>query len=197
MDAYALKVFRKKLHTTLDDNYYTDDQCVLNRHEYVPLFVYGTLKKGYPLAAHLEHSKFMGMAHTLKDNFVMYKTNNPLRINFPVILHNNNPEERGRISGEMYMVRPWTISQLDFIEQNGLSYHRDYVPIQMLDFRYPKKDIFWAYTYVGDADWWSAQMTKGGLDKIERFVRRKDPDYKYYFFQPPKRPLISQEVQVA
>ena len=190
MNEHDFKSFKKKFHATLDDNYYTDDQAVLNRYEWITLFVYGTLKKGYPLESYLQGQRYMGMAHTVKNRYTMYQTNNKLRVNFPIIFPTLDVREQGYISGEVYKVRPWVLAQLDFIEQNGMAYHRDMVEVQMLDFRYPNKDKVWCYTYTGDVEWWKDKLLKEAILKVDRFTRKRDPNYHYYTFLPPKRPHI-------
>lgn len=174
----------KHIQKKLDDGFYTPDQPALNRLKKVPIFVYGTLKKGYPLDEYLKDAEFYSGAMTIKNNFKMCVTQNPRRMNFPVVFR-SEAYDAGHISGEIYFVSPDMIPQLDFLEMNTISYHRDLVGVELNDFRHPKGGKMFCYTYIGDNAWWHDRILKGEVQPVPVLARKKNPNYRYYYFMKP------------
>ena len=86
------------------------------------VFVYGTLKRGYPNNPLLEGSEFLGEAVTVLTYKAVtvpaYKT---VGTSFPVIM----PDPSGRpVAGEIYTVDDATLARLDQLEREGRSYDR-------------------------------------------------------------------------
>jgi gamma-glutamylcyclotransferase (GGCT)/AIG2-like uncharacterized protein YtfP len=77
-----------------------------NPRPITPLFVYGTLKKGYRLHRFLEGARFLGDAQ-LK-GFNMYNLGS-----YPGIVRD---EAAGTVSGEIYDVDAPTLRRLDYVE---------------------------------------------------------------------------------
>jgi gamma-glutamylaminecyclotransferase len=78
------------------------------------IFVYGTLKRGYPNSPLLEGSEFSGEAVTVP-TYKMAETS------FPVIM----PDPGGKpVAGEIYTVDDATLARLDQLEREGRSYDR-------------------------------------------------------------------------
>src|SRR3990172_1166524 len=80
-----------------------------------PLFVYGTLKKGFALHGALEDAPFLGDAEV--KGFKMYSLGG-----FPGVVRD---EKAGTIKGEIYEVTPRLLRRLDYIEG---AYRRDLYP---------------------------------------------------------------------
>lgn len=72
----------------------------------VPLFVYGTLKKGFPLHSFLAEQKFLGAA--LLKGFRMLDLGA-----YPGVVRD---EKAGTIKGELYSVDEVLLRRLDYIE---------------------------------------------------------------------------------
>jgi len=79
------------------------------------VFVYGTLKKGYPNHRYLENSDFMGNA-TINGTLLDIGS-------FPALL----PKKEGdnsQVIGEVYGIDNETLANLDSLEGEGIMYHR-------------------------------------------------------------------------
>ncbi len=113
------------------------------------LFVYGTLKKGFPLHHYLSHARFLGEA-SLK-GFQMYDLGW-----YPGIV----PGE-GVVYGEVYEVGPATLALLDEVEEE---YER-----KLLEIVFPsgEKTEAFVYIYQGDIKG-KAFVPKGCWEKINK-----------------------------
>lgn len=78
-----------------------------------PVFVYGTLKRGFPLNHHLQDATFLRECY-IKGRMIDLGP-------FPGVLLDNNGD---RIKGELYEVDRGTLNLLDQIEGNGTLYGR-------------------------------------------------------------------------
>lgn len=114
-----------------------------------PLFVYGSLKKGFPLHYALDKANFVGPA-SMK-NFKMYSLGA-----FPCIVRDD--KGGGTITGEIYLVGPDTLVRLDWIEGG---YKRDL---------YPTTDGRWVGVYV-----WKGHVPKDAL-AVEDGIWKGDED---------------------
>ena len=86
------------------------------------VFVYGTLKRGYPNNPLLEGSEFLGEAVTvLTYKAVTVPAYKMVETSFPVIM----PDPSGKpVAGELYTVDDATLARLDQLEREGRSYDR-------------------------------------------------------------------------
>lgn len=106
------------------------------------LFVYGTLKRGFPLNAFQEihlNQKFIDTGRT-KDKFYMYKSTL-----FPYVSNVKiNPDDTNSyITGEVYYIPDESLSRLDKIE---VGYHRE-----IIDIYTENSGIIKAYMYITNA----------------------------------------------
>ncbi len=85
------------------------------------VFVYGTLKRGFPLHRYLAGARFLGEARL--EGFEMFDLGW-----YPGIV----PGE-GVVYGEVYDVGPGTLALLDEIEDEGEEYERRWLPVEMED----------------------------------------------------------------
>lgn len=124
------------------------------RGDFLPVFVYGTLKSGGRLASALDGSAFLGEAGTVTSTYKMMISSG----NFPVV----RPVTKGggQIMGEVYMCHPRTILRLDEIEANGTMYDRQERHVWLYDQSYLTDSgrrvvpSVRASMYVGNADFW-------------------------------------------
>jgi gamma-glutamylcyclotransferase (GGCT)/AIG2-like uncharacterized protein YtfP len=171
---------QKFVQETLDDNYYSADTASLFKTKCQPLFVYGTLRKGYSRHAAIEHAFRVGDAYTLGSQFRMYWTHTIKRTPFPVVLPAGASGQGAGIHGEFYLVHPEDITNLDFIESNGIMYHRQKRPIFL---KVDGEDIHtMAWVYVGAVSYWNDHLKKGWLQECDILTRKKNPEYQYYTF---------------
>lgn len=108
------------------------------------LFVYGNLKRGFPLNYILEDSRFLGEAKT--DPW--YKLFN--LGNFPALQSNykitwSKQHEGYSVHGELYEVNDEILAQLDWVEGEGKLYKRDTVCIDVP----PDLSNVQAYFWIG------------------------------------------------
>ena len=116
------------------------------------VFVYGTLKQGYPNNPLLEGSEFLGEAVTV----LTYKM---VETSFPVIM----PDPSGKpVAGEIYTVDDATLARLDELEREGRSYDR-----VMIDTMLPLSNgeclPTQAFIYVGREDRFGEMFARGPL----------------------------------
>ena len=103
------------------------------------VFVYGTLKSGFPNHYLLEGCEFFGRAVTVPT----YKM---IENGFPVIIP--DPDGR-RLAGEIYVVDDETLARLDRLEREGSSYDRKLIDVTLASGeQLPTR----AFIYVGRED---------------------------------------------
>jgi gamma-glutamylaminecyclotransferase len=118
------------------------------------VFVYGTLKRGYPNNPLLEGSEFLGEAVTvLTYNAITVPADN----SFPLIM----PDPRGKpVAGEIYTVDDATLARLDRLEREGRSYDR-----VMIDATMPLSNgerlTIQTFIYVGREDRFGEMFARG------------------------------------
>jgi gamma-glutamylaminecyclotransferase len=131
----------------------TPDWHTLNQLEEVPVFVYGTLKKGFSNHGCMRDSKFLGDARTL-DKLTMRNSG------FPVLLKEGTSSAH-HIFGELYAVKPEVVKDyLDPLEGNNNIYTREKLMVAMLqqDTKAPLSGahpIKSAWVYIGNNDYWA------------------------------------------
>ena len=129
------------------------------------IFVYGTLKRGYPNNPLLESSEFLGEAVTVP----IYKM---IGTSFPVIM----PDPSGKpVAGEIYTVDDAALARLDRLEAEGRSYDR-----VMIDATLPLANggrlTTQAFIYVGREDRFGEMFARGPL--YEQANERGELDWR-------------------
>ncbi len=89
------------------------------------LFVYGTLKRGFPNHRYLKGSKFVGRGRT-KEKYALYVAAVPYVVKGMRVSH---------ILGEVYEVSKRTLSEIDRLEGHPEHYRREKVEIVLEDGR--------------------------------------------------------------
>ncbi len=110
------------------------------------VFVYGTLKRGFPLHKHLSSARFLGYGKLL--GFEMYDLGW-----YPGIVPG-----KGEVFGEVYEIDLKTLMILDLIEDEGEEYERKLLPVTMED-----GSTISAFVYVFKADVSNKRKVKDGL----------------------------------
>lgn len=180
----ALKNF---MQSRVDDGYYTQDTPTLYRRAWHPIFVYGTLREGFSRGIYLEDCPKVGTGFTRGSQFRMYNLLASHRAgskapNYPVILPEVTPEHAGKIYGEVYLVSPDTLKNLDFIESNGIQYKRSFRVIE-LNTRQNNGEVptlLTCWVYAGSPAAWNACKNNGSLVPLPHHMR---DDSKYYVYK--------------
>lgn len=129
---------------------------------YIPVFVYGSLREGFHNHGLLKGLPFLGKGHTTIEKYEMQDTGS-----FPVVYERSikvkgkkhNPVV-GKVMGEIYVVDPKTLLQLDRLESNGNMYERSLQWIFMSDQRFPEKKqsslspSLKCWMYLGKESFW-------------------------------------------
>lgn len=108
-----------------------------------PVFVYGTLKRGFSNHGLLSEARFLGEGLTIP-KFAMYK------VGFPVLMESNGSV--GRITGELYEVSARTLERLDMLEGVGRMYTREKVRVMTTD------GVTEAMIYIGHPGMWMHRL---------------------------------------
>ncbi len=113
------------------------------------IFVYGTLKKGFPLHTYLEGANFLGPAYL--EGYEMYDLGW-----YPGIVPG-----KGRVVGELYEVDWHTLLLLDEVEEEGEEYERQKLRVKLPS---GEEEEAFVYVYKGDLK---------GKNRVEEGVWRK------------------------
>lgn len=150
-----------------------------------PVFVYGTLKKGYGNHRLLKDAAFAGRAVT-NDRYAM------LDAGFPVLMKAGG--ERRNVVGELYKVDQATLERLDRLESKGRMYDR--VAIQVKKIPAADNEIPYTYTawaYIGIPTYWekgwNVEQTKphcASVLPIKVWDWKYDDDIKVPVFEKPE-----------
>jgi gamma-glutamylaminecyclotransferase len=135
------------------------------------LFVYGTLKRGYPNNPLLEGSEFLGEAVTVL-TYKAVAVPALVGTSFPVIM----PDPSGKpVAGEIYTVDDATLARLDQLEREGRSYDR-----VIIDATLPPSNgerlTTQALIYVGREDRFGEMFARGPL--YEQVNERGELDWR-------------------
>lgn len=106
------------------------------------VFVYGTLKKGHHNHHIVQNTNYIGKAHTLKPAYQMYSLGP-----FPGVVSGDKV-----IYGEVYMVDPNVMRNLDKLEAHPIMYQRTLVDIGIYGDKKGEEitSKAWMYIYKGD-----------------------------------------------
>lgn len=123
----------------------------------IPVFVYGTLKTGGFFHDLLEGASFLGDGYTLQNKFYMSETES-----FPVVfelgsINQKNAKLQGKIFGEVYVIDPKRLLELDRLEANGFMYRRKTTYIKLIDQKASNGQMptIPAWMYIGVSDYWA------------------------------------------
>jgi gamma-glutamylaminecyclotransferase len=104
------------------------------------LFVYGSLRRGFPNHYILENSVYIGEFSTT-DGYIMIGTRSKV---FPYIIKDSIVDDATptQIVGELYDVEPNTINRIDELEGHPHTYNRQLITVTN------NTDVFESYIYI-------------------------------------------------
>jgi gamma-glutamylcyclotransferase (GGCT)/AIG2-like uncharacterized protein YtfP len=166
------EVFMSEVHLCEElkkrDNVRTPDFLDLKLQDHHFLFVYGTLMMGERLSAYLDGCPFLGDARTSVKNFNMSISKVG---SFPIIFSARTISEKAtssHVCGEVYVVDPKTLAEIDVLESNGKMYEREKVWVWMEDHLRPAEQC---WVYVGNPNYWQGRDIVGYPFKIRNQVK--------------------------
>ncbi len=111
----------------------------------IPVFVYGTLKKGFSNHFLLEKSLFLGNAESV-EKYALYIGE------YPVV---NEYEKVSTIKGEVYLVDLETLEKLDILEECPEYYYRKMIKVKL----HENGEIINAYIYFNNIEKWKLELS--------------------------------------
>lgn len=140
-------------------NSFTPDFLELKLKDRIPVFTYGTLRVGQKRFSTLEDQVYLGEAYSATQNYEMVNS----EMDFPVALNSEFQSVKGAsIFGEVFLVKPEIILELDLIESNGEMYKREERWFYLLDQQTKKRNIrpsMKCWVYMGVRDFWKSYTT--------------------------------------
>ena len=117
----------------------------------VNVFVYGTLKAGYPLHEYLEHPKTRFLGDGVLKGYDMYSNGF-----YPFIVQSDN--RSALVHGEVYKIPPRILITLDAVEGEGSLYRRAKLPIAV-----EGKGNISAFVYIAMANMTKQMPIESGM----------------------------------
>ncbi len=157
----------------LQDNVYAGDVNYLQYNfRFVPLFVYGNEKEGFSEHFRLQRYPKIGTGYTEDTFFKMYKSS----YHSPVVLNRPGAVSTGRVSGEVYLVGPEIIFDLDDAYERGIYSRRFRREIVHADLRKAGK-VSW-YTssclmYTGIYEMFEEKITNNEMTPMSLFINQQ------------------------
>lgn len=153
--------FRDRFEEARSNNRFTPDLLELYQRKGHLLFVYGSLKSPFPRNYILKSQKAEFVAVGLSYNrYCMYYQPKRTDERFPILLPPDplhSDPNAGEVVGQVWIVYPETIAELDRMEKNGSLYHRFHMSVQFIS--KPMRNEFQQYTvekcwaYLGASIW--------------------------------------------
>lgn len=151
------------------------------------VFVYGTLKCGGRLHGALNNCPSLGDGRTVTTLFRMYDTGS-----FPVVLRTGKEDQKAApVFGEIYVVDPVTMLDLDEIEGNNYLYKREEIFVFAYDQSVPSKEGrgmirpgVKCWTYVGMPVYWE---NVSSMLPVHTKYNDGKPYYDYDLTKSPNR----------
>lgn len=159
------------------------DMAQLNKHEAHMLFVYNAFQRGFhghSIFQRYQTERISGGYTSLK-NFKMYQYENLSKKQNCIAFYEATSKDAGHLYGELWLVEPSLISQLDY--QLG---NRDTVKRfkTLINFHNPNNSAqalsVSAFIYLGKKDSWDEKADKMRL--CDRKYFHNKPDMKFYGF---------------
>lgn len=147
----------------------------------IPVFVYGTLRQGFSNHGLLKDLPYLGRGVSAIEKFEMRE---PHHGGFPLLFENGQRTNSanvmsGKVHGEVYVVDPLTLLELDRLEGNGYMYARSKQWITLRDQQVPSKTnnfrpCIQAWTYIACKPFWRDRVTTSVPSKMVNSVRQYD-----------------------
>lgn len=158
---------------------FTPDYFQRKMEDHIPMFVYGAMKKGGFLYDDIMDScYYLGSGTTSQGHWDLRTEENGY---YPIMMKSFQGEDAflGKVRGQVFVVDPLTLLQVDRMEQNGVLFKRQKIFIALHDQKYTTKDglratIIPCWTYVG--------LPEASSGKTRRCPYEKIGDGKYLNF---------------
>ena len=146
----------------------------------IPVFVYGTLRQGFSNHGLLKGMPYLGKGVSAIEKFEMKE---PHHGGFPLLFEagqrtNSSNVMAGKVHGEVYVVDPLTLLELDRLEGNGDMYTRSKQWITLKDQTVAAKNNFkpciQAWVYISGKAFWRDRVTTSVPSKLVNSVRQYD-----------------------
>lgn len=146
----------------------------------IPVFVYGTLRQGFCNHGLLKGMPYLGKGVSAIEKFEMRE---PHHGGFPLLFEsgqrtNSSNVMSGKVHGEVYVVDPLTLLELDRLEGNGDMYTRSKQWITLKDQSVAAKSNFkpciQAWVYISGKAFWRDKVTTSVSSKMVNSVRQYD-----------------------
>lgn len=141
----------------------------------IPVFVYGSLREGFHNHGVIQGSPYIGEAVT---SIEKYEMREPSHGGFPLVFLRGIRDPKtnassGKVRGEVYVVDPRTLLELDRLENNGKMYTRSlqYVYLKDQNLGGKGKPIKKVWMYLSNEDFWGTHHhgVSSTLHKGNRF----------------------------
>lgn len=145
----------------------TPDFLKLKLEGVIPVFVYGSLRRGFHNHGFLKGLPYLGSAYTTIEKYEMRDAGGG---SFPVVFEREpklkgkkrNPVV-GKIRGEVYVVDPKTILALDRLEDNGRMYTRSmqwiFLDEQKIHEKSTIRPSIKCWMYLGEEKFWQGRCS--------------------------------------
>jgi len=124
----------------------------------IPVFVYGSLREGFHNHDVVKGNFFLGSAVTSIEKYEMREPNHG---GFPLVFERSSDAScttKGKINGEVYVVDPITLLNLDQLEGNGRMYTRKqqwvYLKDQQLGNKTSIRPSIFVWMYMAQPKYW-------------------------------------------
>lgn len=177
-----MAVFSPKewVQSRIDEGYYTPDSAKIFRKPWHPVFVYGTLRSGFYRHSLVKHLPKVGTGFTKGKVWKMFRTKPNNAGSYPIVLPTTDTNEQGALYGEIYLVPPKLLRELDFVESNGIQYSRVQRAVDVIG---PTPTVLNCWFYMGNTEAWGSEVKKGTILPIDKLTRKNDPQFHYYVFR--------------
>lgn len=140
----------------------------------IPVFVYGSLRRGFHNHGHLKDLPYLGQAYTTIEKYEMRDAGGG---SFPVVFERapkikgkkRNPVV-GKIRGEVYAVDPKTLLRLDRLEDNGTMYTRSmqwiFLDEQRLSDKTTIRPSIKCWMYVAEEKFWQGRCASDPIRSV-------------------------------
>lgn len=180
------------------ENQSTPDILELDTKRGHLLFVYGSLKASFPRHYLLKSTgaRFVAVGMTVMPYSLFYQ---PYRDDdrFPVMLGSIDSSPAGHVVGQLWIVHPRTIMDLDQMERNGKLFKRLRMQVQVIskpqDKGFQTFALVWPWAYMGIASTWRPLINDKNMEAIPRTKLFDESDKEVYINWAPKHANMYKE----
>ena len=177
-----------------EDTKNTPDMVELNQQNFHYVFVYGTLKYGYGNHKLINpyNNAYLGCGFTVDEHYTMKQwSNEGIPMVYEGDMIDSPQEQRGKIFGEVFVVRPEGMRKLDRLEGNGSLYVRKRVPVRLSTGKHASSVVTcWIYVAATPRNAQNQELSKLLYAKLRE---KEDNDYtKYGYFNWTQSRVVAQ-----